>query len=436
MDAPVATTIREAYTACHPEIPLSDVHDPRYVDLTEVRGGESLVRNIALAIEWAEKGDFHQQLVTGHSGCGKSTELFRLKAELEEKRFFVIYMDVGDILDLSDISYLDILVGIAKSVVLDLENAGFKLNANLLDELRDWFADKTQMRTEEHKQEGDIKATAGLGGNLPFLPKLLVELTGQIKNSSSRRDEIRRRLEPELDVFLYRLNTLIDSARVQLKNQDFVDLVIIVDQLEKMFYQPKKDGESSYTELFIHHAGHLKAPHCHIIYTVPISLALTANLGDIFAAGKPFVIPMVNSQSEAGRKKLREILERRIQIGQVFNPPQGVETLIDMSGGAVRDLMRLVRLACMGAEQQITDADIARAKRNLIMDYDRLVRRDDLERLKQVDKQKWVDRTFADLLRQRIIHEYQNGTRWADLHPAVREIPWIKRELNPLNLNT
>ena len=64
------------------------------------------------------------------------------------------------------------------------------------------------------------------------------------------------------------------------------------------------------------------------------------------------------------------------------------------------------------------------------MDYDRLVKRDDLVRLKQVDKDKWVDRTFADLLRQRIIHEYQNGGRWADLHPAVREIPWIKRELN------
>ncbi|MEI7869294.1 MAG: hypothetical protein WCI11_15510 [Candidatus Methylumidiphilus sp.] len=426
-----ATTRRSAFIACHPEIPLYDVDDSRYVDLTDVRGGESLVRNIALAIEWAEMPDFHQQLVTGHPGCGKSTELFRLKAELEDKRYFVIYMDVGDILDLGDITYLDILVGIAKSVVHDMNEIKLKLNDRLLEELQDWFADKTKTKTEEKKQEGDIKASVGIGGSLPFLSSLLTEITGQLKNSSSRRLEIRRTLEPELDVFIQRLNTLIDSARVQLKNESFVDLVIIVDQLEKTVYQPRKDGESNHTELFVHHAGHLKAPHCHIIYTVPISLALTANLGDIYAAGKPFVIPMVNSQSEAGHNKLREIIERRIQIEVVFDPPEGVETLVDMSGGAVRDLLRLVRLACMGEGGTITEADVDRAKRNLIMDYDRLVRRDDLPRLKQVDEQKWVDRTFADLLRQRIIHEYQNGERWADLHPAVREIPWIKRELNP-----
>ena len=75
-----ATTRRGAFIACHPEIPLYDVDDSRYVDLTDVRGGESLVRSIALAIEWAETPDFHQQLVTGHPGCGKSTELYRLNS--------------------------------------------------------------------------------------------------------------------------------------------------------------------------------------------------------------------------------------------------------------------------------------------------------------------------------------------------------------------
>ena len=428
-----ATTRRSAFIACHPEVPLYDANDSRYVDLTDVRGGESLVKTIALAIEWAEAPDFHQQLVTGHPGCGKSTELFRLKAELENKQFYVIYMDVGEILDLGDITYLDILVGIAKSVVHDMNEIGLKLNDKLLEDLRDWFSDRTKTKTEEKNQEAEIKASLELGGTLPFLSKLLGEITGQIKNSSSRRVEIRQTLEPELDDFIHRLNTLIDSARVQLKNQDFVDLVIIVDQLEKTVYQPIKDGESNHTELFVHHAGHLKAPHCHIIYTVPISLALTANLGDIYAAGKPFVIPMVNIHNAKGRYKLREVIERRIDINQVFDPPEGVETLVEMSGGAVRDLLRLVRLACMGEDGPITELDVKRAKLNLIMDYDRLVKRDDLDRLKQVNDQKWVDRTFADLLRQRIIHEYQNGERWADLHPAVREIPWIKSELNPLS---
>ena len=37
-----ATTRRSAFIACHPEVPLSAVDDPRYVDLRDVRGSESL----------------------------------------------------------------------------------------------------------------------------------------------------------------------------------------------------------------------------------------------------------------------------------------------------------------------------------------------------------------------------------------------------------
>ena len=102
------STVAEVYDACHPDIPLEDVNDPRYVDLTEVRGGESLVKSIAFAIERTRSPNFHQQLVTGHRGCGKSTEFFQLKARLENHGYFVVYLDVGETLDLGDISYLDI----------------------------------------------------------------------------------------------------------------------------------------------------------------------------------------------------------------------------------------------------------------------------------------------------------------------------------------
>lgn len=107
-----------------PATPLSDVKDSRYVDLTEVRGGESLVLSVANAIRRTRSPNFHQQLVTGHRGCGKSTELFRLKENLERQKYFVVYLDIGDMLDLGDIEYLDVLTGIAKAVVAELDKAG------------------------------------------------------------------------------------------------------------------------------------------------------------------------------------------------------------------------------------------------------------------------------------------------------------------------
>ena len=91
-----ARTVDEAYHACHPEIPL-EAGDPRYVDLTEVRGSFNLVEVFANRIKRTPSPTFHKQLITGHRGCGKSTELKQLKARLEKLGFFVVYIDVEDV---------------------------------------------------------------------------------------------------------------------------------------------------------------------------------------------------------------------------------------------------------------------------------------------------------------------------------------------------
>jgi len=419
--------IADAYDACHPDTPLSNVQDSRYVDLTAVRGGENLVRAVANAIQRTRPPNFHQQLVTGHRGCGKSTEFFRLQDKLERQNYFVVYLDAGDMLDLGDIEYLDILTGIAKSLVAKLETQGIELNPELVKALWDWFATITLSQEQKTEREGKL----GAGFKIPILSDLLLEITGHIRSGSKRRVEIRQVLEKESSVFIDRLNTLIDAARVELKKQGYVDLVVIVDQLEKMAYR-KRYEDSNYAELFVHHAGQLKSPHCHILYTVPIDLVFSANLGDAFGADSIFVIPMVDAAKPPGREKLREIIARRVDIAKLFVDSGLVERLIGYSGGAVRDVMRLVRLACQYTEETIGPTEVEQAIRALVREYDRLVKTEDLDRLKQVDKEKRVDRSFADLLRLRIIHEYQNGERWADLHPAVREIAWVKRGLSGL----
>ena len=425
------SSVAEVYDACHPDIPLEDVNDTRYVDLTAVRGGESLVKSIAYAIERTRSPNFHQQLVTGHRGSGKSTEFFQLKARLENHGYFVVYLDVGETLDLGDISYLDILIGIAKAVVGELEAAGIDLNENLLTEVLSWLAEKTIITERNAESEGKVSANFSLAANIPFLAKALAEATGHIKSGSKRREEIRSVLERELSLLIERLNTLIDDARTRLRLQGFKDLVVIVDQLEKMAYRTNKDGTSNHKELFVHHAGQLKSLHCHIIYTVPINLIFSANLGDTFGSDAIFVIPMVDVNKVAGREKFREVVARRVDIDKVFAESGLVDRLIAMSGGSLRDLMRLVRLACQNTDEIIESADVERAIRALIREYDRLVKEQDIPLLTRVNESKHVDGSFADLLGLRVIHEYQNGARWADLHPAVRAISWIDRALNP-----
>jgi len=52
---------------------------------------------------------------TGHIGCGKSTELLRLKTELEQQGFHVVYFESSQDLDMADVDISDILLAIASS---------------------------------------------------------------------------------------------------------------------------------------------------------------------------------------------------------------------------------------------------------------------------------------------------------------------------------
>ena len=99
-------TVEEAYNLVNPDVPLERGEaDPRYVDLNAVRGGDDFAALIARHILLSDRSSspaFTKLLFSGHRGCGKTTELFRLKRKLEEEGYFVVYFDVEQELDIAD----------------------------------------------------------------------------------------------------------------------------------------------------------------------------------------------------------------------------------------------------------------------------------------------------------------------------------------------
>ncbi|MCP4698175.1 MAG: hypothetical protein GY862_15175 [Gammaproteobacteria bacterium] len=426
-----AATTRTAYNACHPNIPLA-VGDNRYVDLSPVRGGSNFVTLIAQVIEWTQDEPpppYYQQLVTGHRGCGKSTEFYRLKAELEEKRFFTVYFDVANALDLNNVDYLDVLLSITKALLTELNNRSIPVKKQFLQELYDWFDEKTSITEQKKDMKSDLTTKAGAGCEFPFVAKFFATLTSQLRIGSSQRDEIRKVLRRELSEFVRRMNSLIAEARKLIQEKEYKDLVIIVDGLEKMAFDIQ-DGKSTHEILFVQNAERLTAPECHIIYTVPISLAYDTNLSNAFGLDYITVIPMVNIKEAQGRSMLKDLVAARIEIDSVFDSPALVEDLVAMSGGAVRDLMRLIRIACLGS-QKVGQADVEKAISILSMEYDRFIRHDDIKALRNVNKTRLAtgDPMYSRLLHLRVLHEYQNKKRWVDLHPIMRRIAWIAESL-------
>lgn len=423
----LATNLDEVYRACDPDKPLSAL-DERYVDLAEVRGTKVIATTIARRIERCNDGQFYQQLFTGHRGSGKSTELLRLKKELQSRNFFAIYIDVEELLDLADLDYLDVLLSIAKQTEEELRKSDIALNDDLLENLGKWFEEKIIENGQSNELSAGLKTQVEAEAKIPFFAKLMASLTAEIKTASSRRVTTRQKLEREQAVFIERLNFLLLDARSKVQKRGHKDIVLIVDGLEKMHYRILDDKQSSHAHLFVVHAEQLKAPRCHIVYTMPISLAFNANLGNDFDDVQ--LLPMVK-MNDQGIACLGEVVARRVDVAATFEQTSVINELAQLSGGVMRDLMRLMRLSTDTDEAKIGESEIDYAKKALIREYDRLLRDDEFEKLAWVRANRRVtgDESYARLLNLRLILEYQNGERWADVHPAVMQIPWVEKRL-------
>jgi predicted AAA+ superfamily ATPase len=75
-----------------------------YVDLDDVRGGKDTSEILFNRIKYKQPS-FSYQLFTGHRGCGKSTELLRLKEKLVANGFEVVYFESDQDLDINDVRY-------------------------------------------------------------------------------------------------------------------------------------------------------------------------------------------------------------------------------------------------------------------------------------------------------------------------------------------
>ncbi|MEK7990344.1 MAG: hypothetical protein VSS52_005005 [Thiotrichaceae bacterium] len=429
------STIDNMYHACDPDKPLYAAHDKRYQDLSTVRGQrKSWINNIARNIGRDQQvGEYFSMLFSGHRGSGKTTELYQLKRKLEADNFFVVYLDIENILDMNDIEYQDVLLNVANALFLAMEEKNWQLNGELLENLSNWFANKIVEQDRKISLEAELKSEVEAGLKT-FFGGLLTKLTTALKVSSTQREVIRKNIERNLSVFKAHLQRLITESRQKIQKAGFVDLVIIVDGLEKLLYVHDKERQhDNHYELFILHAEQLKWVNSHIIYTVPITLASQTNLKNEFS--EMLVMPMVKVSSEEGKEALCDLIARRVKIEAVFENKADVDELIILSGGAIRDLMILLRNVTETDGDKIVQDDIQYAKQALIKFYSR-----QLITLTEADKQvlQAIHRkqpnehsdSYARLTNNRIILEYENGELWQALHPAVLKIEAIRTLLN------
>src|SRR5262249_38893082 len=113
--------LKQIYSVFSPG-PLQPDQNDLYIDLEDVRGNTGIVHRMAQKILLADAPTC--QILTGHRGSGKSTELARLRQTLEGptdgEHFFVVQIQADDELDRNDIDFPEVLIAIVRQVAEQL----------------------------------------------------------------------------------------------------------------------------------------------------------------------------------------------------------------------------------------------------------------------------------------------------------------------------
>ena len=429
-----ALNLQRFYQACNPSktLVMGDAADRQYyIDFSDVRGCK-IVEELQRTIVRISPDDPTCQLFTGHIGCGKSTELQRLKTELELAGFHVVYFESSQDLDMADIDVSDILLSIARQVSTSLEAINIKEKSgyfsNLFREIGDFLQTPIELSAE---------AELSLG---------IAKISAKTKDSPQLRNQLRQYLEPRTNSILQAINEeLLDKAVQQLKQRGQKGLVVIVDNLDRVDMRPLASGRSLPEYLFIDRGEQLRRLKCHVVYTIPLALifsneyeTLKNRLGGGIA---PKVLPMVlvrqrdGSDYEPGISLLRQLVltrdfpevpwnTRLSLITELFDHPQTLDRLCRISGGHIRNLLGLL-YSCLQRQdppfsQSCLEAVIKDYRDDLLLAIDEHV----WELLLEVVNQQSVkgESDYQILLRSMFVFEYRDTTgRWFGISPALAE---------------
>jgi len=217
--------------------PGSRFYEPVYKKL----GLDDPVQQISTLIEF--DGVESIQLFSGFRGSGKTTELFRLRQELEEQGCFVLYANALDYVNAAEpIEISDLLMALAGAFSDALQE---KLGTNLIKETF-WERFRTFLNSEIRLKEGSLKLDAGsparelLGGI-----KTGLDLKFELKSATNFRRELQKVLAAHLNELKAQVDSFFEEGIKRIRDECGYNtkVVFIFDQLERLKGTSETEGD-------------------------------------------------------------------------------------------------------------------------------------------------------------------------------------------------
>jgi hypothetical protein len=418
--------------------------DPRYAPLYELEAfrDQDPVSFLTRGVQFFE-GHQSVQLFSGYRGSGKSTELRRLRRDLDGLGHVVLLIDIEEYLDSSSpVDISSFLVALCGAFSDALEG---KLEKDFSRETY-WgrfvhFLQRTQVEVPE------VSAGLTLGAGDPKVAS--ASAGAQFKVSLRTDPSFRQSLEGKMHG---RLGALVEDAhqflqgcveqtRQHIKQQTLMtpEVVLLVDSIEHFRGTTTNDAavQESLVSLFSVHASKLKLPGLHVVYTVPPYLKLRVpgieasyEPGGLYTVHSLKVCDQQRKREQSSYDALADVVQRRGEWGKLLGDRRVLDELIELSGGHLRDLFRLLqeilrRTRELPAPEGTVDAAIRHVCSNLlpIADEDALA----LAQIAETHQANISAHTPAELARFARYLEthlalcYLNGEEWYEVHPLIRE---------------
>jgi hypothetical protein len=412
-----------------------DNYDEYYVVTTEGRGEDPTAKVIRKLRNLSDQD--LKILFSGFRGCGKSTELLRLKRELEDE-FLIQIFSVREKLDPNNFSISEILISVMSDIFYFVKENTNKitLSAKLIKNLKNWA---NSIYTEEIKYKYyEVGAGAGVDVKSGFgkILNVFAKLGGDFKSGRKFKEITNRETRQTLSELILNCNLLIAEIKNQLNKVDKKNILFIIEDLEKVDLDVAE-------EIFYNFSKQLTSISCCFIYTFPISLVFNPKYNIILNEfDENFVLPMIKVHDKKGKDhrpgidNINKIVKRRVHQGLI--DPGLIKEFILLSGGCLRDLFRMLKLAASNAcdrkKGKIEKPDFQYTLNKLKSDYYNTISYNEKTGMsaedyyniladccKSEDKRPMDVKGLMDLKHNMCILGY-NEDNWFDVHPVVKEI--------------
>lgn len=354
--------------------------------------------------------------LSGHRGTGKTTELLKLKNEIDETTcFFTVFCDLSDEeLDVNNIDFIDIVILILEKLTETLKERKIDIPKANIEPFYDWYKQRISEINSQTDESASIEVEGKTGIDLFSLFSLVTKTKGKLSGSNSTKETIRTVFKNKFSDFSLKFNEFIlDIKKYLLDNHISKYLLFIIDGFEKI------GSLEDRKKILIDNSNKFVEIKANMIITLPIELF--SEVGRLKEFAKHISFPLITLDDES-KERFKDFIYKRIDKN-LFDNEQTVEKIISYGAGSPRETLKIISNAYIEANEEIIDLkSVKDTQKSISEEMIKYLNEKEILLLKEIKENKPIPFSpeLASLLVKKIVLEYDDG---------------LEKQINPILLD-